>query len=301
MQLPVSPLRRVCSVSQTIVVAGASGYIGRHVVAALDSQGYRVRALVRSQERAEGPGAFGAPALHGHVAQWRTVDYTDANSLRGACRGADRVVSALGVTRQNASPWDIDFLGNLALLRDAESHGLSSYLYVNVVHCESGTSLTMRAKHAFTEVLNRSSVAGQIVNPSGYFSDVTEFLLMARKGIGFTLGDGHAKLNPIHGADLADFILENLADDSAPSRQWDVGGPDIFTYRELEELAFRIAGRPPRILSIGTGIANPLQWAAERISPRISNLMRFFLESLQIDAVGTPTGTRRLEPYLRSL
>ncbi|MBX3139434.1 MAG: NAD(P)H-binding protein [Trueperaceae bacterium] len=284
--------------SETIVVAGATGYLGRHVVTALDARGYGVRALVRSRERAEAPGAFGAPSLAGHVAQWRVVDYRDPTTLRDACEGATRVVSALGVTRQKASPWDIDFLGNLRLLEDAERHGVVSFLYVNVLHSDSGTSLTMRAKHAFSEVLRRSGVAGQIVNPSGYFSDITDFLLMARKGVGFTVGSGEARVNPIHGADLAEFIVERLA---GPAGSWDVGGPDVFTYRELEELAFRVAGRRPRVLRLGSGATRPLLWAADRSSPRIGNLARFFLESLAVDALGTPTGARRLEPYLRSL
>ena len=284
--------------SETIVVAGATGYIGRHVVDALDARGCRVRALVRSQERAEVPGTFGAPPLLGRVAEWRIVDYSDSTTIRGVCKGADRVVSALGVTRQKASPWDIDFLGNLNLLEDAERHGLASFLYVNVLHSTSGSSLTMRSKSAFAEALRRSQVAGQIVNPSGYFSDVTDFLLMARKGLGFTLGDGAARINPIHGADLAEFIVDHLAE---PSTSWDVGGPDVLTYRELEELAFKIAGRKQRILRIRPGLLQPLQWAADRSSPRAGNLTRFFLESLQVDAVGTPTGHRRLEPYLKAL
>lgn len=282
----------------TVVVAGATGYIGRHVVEALSRSGLRVRALVRSRQRAEEPGPFGAPALTGLVADWRIVDYLDPESLVGVCREASRVVSALGVTRQSASPWDIDFLGNLQLLSDAERNDLQSFLYVNVLHSESGTSLTMRSKHAFTQVLNRSTVAGQIVNPSGYFSDVTDFLLMARRGIGFTLGEGTARLNPIHGADLADFIVDHLGE---PAGSWDVGGPDTFTYRSLEELAFRIAGRRPRIIKLGSGATRSLQWIANRGPDRISNLTRFFLESLTQDAVGTPTGTRRLENYLRSL
>lgn len=284
--------------SETIVVAGATGYVGRHVVEALDARGHRVRALVRSRERAEAGGAFSAPSLRGHVAEWKVVDYSDPATLEGVCKDADRVVSALGVTRQNASPWDIDFLGNLGVLEDAERHDLASFLYVNVVHSQSGTSLTMRSKHAFAEALRRSRVAGQIVNPSGYFSDVTDFLLMARRGFGFTVGEGTAKINPIHGADLAEFIIEHLAE---PSGSWDVGGPDILSYRELEELAFRIAGRRPRILRLRLGILRPLQWAADRGSPRVGNLTRFFLESLRVDAVGTQTGNRRLEPYLRSL
>lgn len=281
-----------------IVVAGATGYVGRHVVDALHASGQHVRALVRSQERAEAPGPFGAPSLRGLVAEWRIVNYSDPTTLRGVCEGADRVVSALGVTRQKADPWDIDFLGNLRLLEDAERHGAASFFYVNVLNADSGTSLTMRSKHAFVQALHRSRVADQIVNPSGYFSDVSDFLLMAKKGLGFTIGDGTMQLNPIHGADLADFIIEHL---TGPPGSWNVGGPDTLTYRGLEELAFRVAGRREHIVRLGPGVLSPLQWAADRSSPRVSNLTRFFLESLQTDAVGTPTGQRRLESYLTTI
>lgn len=284
--------------SETIVVAGATGYVGRHVVEELDERGYRVRALVRSRERAEAVGAFGAPSLRGRVAEWRTVDYAHPDSIAGVCEGADRVVSALGVTRQKASPWNIDFLGNLRVLEDAERHGLRSFAYVNVVHSDSGTSLTMRSKYAFSQVLSRSAVAPQIVNPSGYFSDVSDFLRMAQRGVGFTLGDGSVRLNPVHGADLAAFVVDRMA---GPAGCWDVGGPDTFTYRELEQLVFRIAGRRPHILRVGTGTAHGIEWIADRGSPRLGNLARFFLESLTLDAVGEPIGDRHLEPYLRSL
>ena len=284
--------------SETIVVAGATGYVGRHVVAALHERGYRVRALVRSRERAEAEGAFGAPGLGGLVDEWRIVDYARPRSIADVCDGADRVVSALGVTRQKASPWDVDFLGNLRVLEDAEQHGVVSFAYVNVVHSDSGTSLTMRSKHAFSQVLRRSPVAPQIINPSGYFSDVSDFLRLAQRGIGFTLGDGSVRLNPVHGADLAAFIVDRMA---GPAGNWDVGGPDVFTYRELEELVFRVAARRPRILRVGTGAAHGIEWFADRGSPRSGNLARFFLESLAIDAVGEPIGQRRLEPYLLSL
>lgn len=285
-------------VKEMVAVAGASGYLGRHIVAALAEHGYAVRALVRSRAAAQRPGAFGAPSLTGLVDQWRILDYAAPDSVTNSCAEVDRVVSALGVTRQKTSPWDIDFLGNLRLLEDAERHQAASFLYVNVIHSETGTSLTTRSKHAFAQVLRRSRLSTQIVNPSGYFSDITDFLLMAKKGVGLTIGDGSAKLNPIHGADLAEFIVEKLA---GPAGEWDVGGPDILSYRELEELAFTIAQRRGRILRLGPRTVRTLIGIADRSSPQAGNLARFFLEGLRQDAVGTPVGTHHLESYLRSL
>lgn len=156
----------------------------------------------------------------------------------------------------------------------------------------------MRSKHAFLQSLSRSQVAAQIINPSGYFSDMTDFLSMAKRGFGFTVGGGQTKLNPIHGADLAAFIAEHIG---GPPGSWDVGGPDIFSYRELEELAFRVTGRRSRILRLKPRTLRPLQWISDRTSPRTGNLTRFFVESLQTDAVGTSIPGLRLEPFLRSL
>ena len=56
--------------AQTVLVAGATGYMGRYLVRELHQRGYRVRALVRSRDRAEGSGAFGAPSLSGLVDEW---------------------------------------------------------------------------------------------------------------------------------------------------------------------------------------------------------------------------------------
>lgn len=283
---------------QPVIVAGATGYLGRHVVAALAERGHSVRALVRSRSAAESPGPFDSPSLSGLVTEWRIVDYALPKTLADACEGAAQVISTLGVTRQKASPWDIDFLGNLHLLEAAEHHSVSSFLYVNVIHSELGSSLTTRSKYAFSQVLRRSQVSAQIVNPSGYFSDITDFLLLAQKGIGITIGDGDAKLNPIHGADLATFIAEKM---SGPAGEWDVGGPDIMSYRELEQLVFDIADRRGHVLRLGPRSVRIAQGIADRSSARAGNLTRFFLEGLAQEAVGTPMGTHHLEPYLRSL
>jgi len=281
-----------------VSVAGATGYAGRHLVAELAAQGHPVRALVRSQERAEQPGAYDAPSLRGLVAEWRIVDYAKPDTLTSACDGADHIVSALGVTRQKADPWEIDFLGNLRLLEDAERHRVQSFVYVNVINADSGTSTLMRSKRAFTEALERSAVSHKTINPSGYFSDASEFLSMARKGIGFTLGRGEARINPIHGEDLAAFAVEHL---TGPPGTWDIGGRDVFTYAELEQLCFEIVGRNPHVLRVGTRTAKLMEWTADRASPQAGNLVRFFLESLAVDGIGEQIGVHRLRPYFEAI
>lgn len=284
--------------AQTVLVAGATGYMGRYLVRELHQRGYRVRALVRSRDRAEGSGAFGAPSPSGLVDEWVIGDIGDRSTIPGLCNGVHRVVSALGVTRQHADPWDIDFQANLRLLQLAEQDSVSSFLFVNVMHVHEGTSMVMRSKAAFVEALRRSEAASQIVNPSGYFSDASEFLDMARRGLAFGLGAGTARLNPIHGADLAAFCVDRLGDGSG---EWNVGGPDIYRYRDIVDLAFAAVDKRPRMVSVPAGFVRPVIWTADRLGPRPSSLARFFIEGLQRESVGERTGTHRLSDYFRDL
>ncbi|WP_344721030.1 SDR family oxidoreductase [Nesterenkonia halobia] len=292
-----------------VLVAGASGYLGRHLVSTLHRRGLRVRAVVRDVDRAGGPGAHGAPALAGLVDEWVACDVV-TDRLDGLVRPGETVISALGVTRQKADPWDVDFAANLALLAEAERAPAGQFGYVHVMHAERSRSQLVRAKRAFVAALRRSPVPSAVVNPSGYFSDMEELLAMARRGVAVSLGDGSVRLNPIHGQDLADFLVERLvargteppAMDELGHRhgEWDVGGPEVFTLREILQLCFAVCDRPARIVDVPTGLLRaglPLL----RPAARTHDLAQFFLDGFSGDGVGARTGTHRLEDHLRAV
>ena len=283
---------------ETVLVAGATGYLGRHLVIELARQGYAVRAVVRSRQRAELTGPFGAPSIAGVVADWIEGSVVDPGFVRGLTQGVDRVVSALGVTRQKASPWDVDYLANRHLLEDAEREGVRSFMYINVMHADTGTSLILRSKAAFAATVERSTTAHQVINPSGYFSDVTDFWAMARRGLVLLPPGGDTRVAPIHGADLAAFCAEKLGDTRG---SWDVGGPDVLTYRQIAEIAIKASGRAARILTIPKGALHTAVWVASRLGERPRNLAEFFAEGLTHDAVGERFGTRHLADYFASL
>ncbi|GAB3178411.1 SDR family oxidoreductase [Nesterenkonia halophila] len=292
-----------------VLVAGASGYLGRHLVSTLHRRGFRVRAVVRDVDRAGGPGAHGAPALAGLVDEWVACDLV-GDRLDGLVRPGETVISALGVTRQKADPWEVDFAANLALLAEAERAPAEQFGYVHVMHAERSRSQLVRAKRAFVAALRRSPVPSAAVNPSGYFSDMEELLVMARRGVAVSLGDGSVRLNPIHGQDLADFLVERLvAHDVEPPAgdelghrhgEWDVGGPEVFALREILQLCFAVCDRPARIVDVPAGLLRaglPLL----RPAVRTHDLAQFFLDGFSGDGVGARTGTHRLEDHLRAV
>lgn len=94
----------------TVLVAGATGYLGRHIVEELHRRGRRVRAVVRDRARAEKEGPWKSPPLKGLVEEWAVGDVAEPDFVKDLAKGAAQVVSALGVTRQKADPWQIDNL-----------------------------------------------------------------------------------------------------------------------------------------------------------------------------------------------
>ncbi|MEZ2122849.1 SDR family oxidoreductase [Corynebacterium sp. CCM 9203] len=287
---------------QPVTVVGATGYLGRHIVAELDGRGHPVRAIVRDPVTARRPGPHGAPALNGPRTELVPADVTVPGRVAGLLDGSARVFSALGVTHQKASPWDVDFLANLAVLREAERSGVESMLYVGAIGMEHGTSLVARSKTAFAAALESSHVDGQIVNPSGYFSDMASYMMLARKGVVFLPPDPGIRLNPIHGADLAAFCVDLSADQTRRDRnRVEVGGPDVLTAVEITRLAAAAAGTTPRTLRIPRRVLDGAVWTASRISERHGNLARFFTEAMTGDAVGQCTGTHHLSDWFREI
>ena len=71
----------------------------------------------------------------------------------------------------------------------------------------------MEAKEKFVDELKQSGLSYTIIRPNGFFSDMKDFLDMAKGGRVYLFGHGDFKLNPIHGADSAKAIVESIYDD----------------------------------------------------------------------------------------
>ena len=279
---------------KTVLVAGATGYLGRFVVAELHRRGYKVRAITRSRERAVSPGPWDSPSLDGLVDDWAVGEVTNPAFIADVAEGADDVISALGVTKQKANPWDIDYQANLAVLRSAEKHGVKHFCFVNVIGGDQCPAQLTRAKTAFARELTASRISSQIINPPGYFSDMTQILQMAKKGRVF-LFRPETRINPIHGADLAKFCIDRLTDGEEGT--WNVGGPEVFTWKGLAECAFQALNRPAKIATMSPAILSPLIGALGLFNRRRADTLRFISWNMLHDCVAPATGTHRLADF----
>ena len=269
----------------TILVAGATGYLGRFIVAELHRRGYQVRALVRDLDRAEAPGPYGSPSLTGLVADWCIGDVTNPHVTADLAHGVTGIISALGVTRQKADPWDIDYHANLAILGSARRHGVNNFCYVHALGAEHCPARITRAKTAFVRELQESEITAQVISPTGYFSDMAQVLDMARRGRVVLLDDA-VRINPIHGLDVARVCVDRYV--AGVSGEWRIGGPEVLTWREVAECAFRALGRPARITvlpRVARGLLVRQPWW---------DGVRFAAWSMTHDSVGESIGQQRL-------
>ena len=269
----------------TILVAGATGYLGRFIVAELHRRGYQVRALVRDLGRAESPGIYGSPSLTGLVADWRIGDVTNPHVTADLAHGVTGIISALGVTRQKADPWDIDYRTNLAILNSARRHGVNNFCYVHALGAEHCPARITRAKTAFVRELQESEITAQVISPTGYFSDMAQVLNMARRGRVVLLDDA-VRINPIHGLDVARACVDRHV--AEVSGEWRIGGPEILTWREVAECAFRTLDRPARIT-----VLPRVAWGLLVRQPWWDGV-RFAAWSMTHDSVGESIGRQRL-------
>jgi uncharacterized protein YbjT (DUF2867 family) len=150
-----------------VVVAGATGRMGKLVVKHLKAEGYEVRAMVRSLEKGR--------QVFGEDVTLVRADVTEPTTLPPLLAGADFVISAIGVSgRGEASPKDVDYGGSLALIDASKSAGIKKFIMVtsggvtwwtHPINWFSGDVLKWKRKAE--QYLRVSGLTHVIVRPNG--------------------------------------------------------------------------------------------------------------------------------------
>lgn len=279
---------------KTILIAGSTGYLGKHLLIASKDAGYQTLALARSPKKLND--------LSNRIDRIVTAEVTDPNTLKNCMTGVDIVISTVGITRQKdgLTYMDVDYQGNMNLLNEAKRAGVKKFVYVSVFGAHKMPDIAIiRAKERFVSELKRSGMDYAIIRPTGYFSDITAFYEMAVKGNVYLIGNGKKKLNPISGRDLADYILNHLADEA---RDLPVGGPEVLTHKALAETALHASGSAGRIVHIPGWIASAANWIARHLLPvSKGGPIAFFLTAFTFDMQAPRTGSDTVSAYFNSL
>jgi uncharacterized protein YbjT (DUF2867 family) len=286
-----------------VVVAGATGYLGKFVTRELKRRGHWVRVLTRSVGALEKKGPFTAPAIPAdEVDEVFVAEVTKPETLRGVCDGAvDAVFSSVGISRQRDGLTfeQVDYQANRNLIDAALAAGARKFVYVSMLGAEQISHLAITKAHErVVSDLERSGMAYSIVRPSGYFSDMGVMLDMAQRGRIFLVGDGSNSFNPIHGRDLAGVCADAI---EGNEREIEAGGPDVMTQREVAELAFDVVGKPPKVTVIPLWLAFGLARCIGLFNRQFGDLAEFIVTAGEVDGVGPKRGSTTLRSYFEEL
>lgn len=277
--------------TRRVLIAGASGKLGRHLCHAATDAGLLVRVFGRSRARLAG---LGNEQVEG--------DAVSGAGLDTALSDVDAVISCLGASvapdfaAGKRSYFDVDVPANRRLIDAAKQRGIRRFVYVSVAEHERLEDLVYVAAHeAVVAHLKQSGLSYAVVRPTGFFSAFEEFLVLARKGRVPLLGDPTVRTNPIADRDLAELCVAEL--DNSANTERSVGGPDTFTRKHIAELAFAAVGKQPRFARVPSALVRSMLPVMGWFNPRVADITRFYLAVSSGDCVAPPYGSSRLPEH----
>ena len=279
--------------TKKVLLAGATGYLGKYIAGELIKQSCPTRIIARDRKKVN---------LDSDLLETVEAEVTRMESLEGVMEGIDTVISTIGITKQKdgLTYMDVDYQGNKNLLDEARKNGVRKFIYVSSLNGEKLTHLKIgEAKEKFVGKLKNSGLNYCIVRPNGFFSDMSEFLKMAKKGKAELFGDGNYRMNPIHGADLAEVCVKAI---NTHEKSIEVGGPETFTHNEMVELAFNTVHRPVKISYMPEWIRKTILWSARTFSSsKKYGPMEFFFTVLSMDMLAPAYGEQRLSDFFNEM
>jgi uncharacterized protein YbjT (DUF2867 family) len=243
-----------------ISVIGAAGFVGRYVVKRLAGRGAVIAAIGRDAERAK----FLRPM--GDVGQVTPVSAPlgDEVLLRAAIHGSYAVVNLAGILYESGDQKfeAVHHEGPARLARLAKAEGVRQFVHVSALGADASSgSAYARTKAAGEAAVRREFPEAVILRPSVVFGPEDDFFNrfaeMARLSPFLPLiGGGKTKFQPVYVGDVADAVVKALDLPDAAGRTYELGGPRVYTFRELMELLLVEIHRKKRLVSMS------YEWAA---------------------------------------
>jgi uncharacterized protein YbjT (DUF2867 family) len=242
-----------------------------------------------------------AEPLRPYLQEVAVGDALEPSTLGRAVDGVQMVISCVGAPiefslKHRRGYLDVDVHANVNLIEAARRAGVTRFVYV-AVHTQSGYAQTsyIRAHETVVRCLERSGLKFAVVRPTGIFPIFEPFVEMARRGLLWFPGNGTAKTNPVHPADVALACVEGLTVPDGTSTS--VGGPDILTREEIARMACEATDRSPRILHVPERVLVASSVLLRPMHPRVSELLEFAVRVFTTDCVAPRAGRHRLVDY----
>ncbi|HEX8938766.1 MAG TPA: complex I NDUFA9 subunit family protein [Candidatus Limnocylindrales bacterium] len=285
----------------TILVTGASGFVGSHVVPHLVAAGHRVVALARTQAACDRVrGRLAAPQRD--AVDCRRGDVTDPASLGPALEGVDAIVHLVALPRDHTGGRDLERInvgGTRNILAAASAAGVRRFVHLGALGVVEDPALHYATSKARAErSVAESGLDWTILKPSllwgerdGFFN-ILASLVRRSPGIVPLAGGGTSRFQPLAVSDLARTVVLCLERPETIRQTYELGGPGQYTYRELVQEVLR--GMAARRLLVPMPVPLIVLVAATAEAARLPfPVATDQLRQLKLDNVTAPDSVRQ--------
>lgn len=258
----------------TILVTGASGFVGSHAIPALLASGHRVIALVRD-DAGRAQVLKRTPAEeHGSI-EVRLGDVNRPDTLVPALAGADAVLHLVAIARD----WDggetlrlVNTEGTRNVVAAMGTAGVDRLVHMGAMAVHDEPDLHYGSSKAKAmAIVRESGLRWTILRPSllygprdGFFNILAGLVRMS-PGIVPITGKGQARFQPLAIEDLARACAITFSDDAFVGKELPLGGPRYWTYREVVEEVLRGMGRKRLLLPMPVAVIRLVAGASETV------------------------------------
>jgi uncharacterized protein YbjT (DUF2867 family) len=258
----------------TVLVTGATGFVGRHIIPALLAADHRVVALVRTPTDGELV-LERLPAASRSMVEPRVGDVTRPATLGPAMAGVDSVVHLVAIPRDFHGGADMRLInteGTRAVVTAMGAAGVRRLIHMGAMGVEDVPDLHYASSKAKAEALVQASgLDWTILKPSLQFGEGDGFfnivagLVRISPGIVPVPGDGTSRFQPIHVDDVAAVTVRALADPATIGQAYDLGGPRYWTYREITAEVLTALGKKRLIVPMPVALIRLVAGSAELV------------------------------------
>ena len=274
--------------AKVATVFGGSGFVGRYIVKRLAKEGWVVRVAVRDTEKAH----FLQP--YGNVGQIvrMPVPIQDEQAVREAVDGADAVFNAIGLLFEPGGAQTFDEVhvnGPERIARLAAETGVKRLIHVSAIGADTESeSVYARTKADGEAAILKQFPQATILRPSIVIGPEDGFLnffaQMARLSPALPLiGGGKTRFQPVYVGDVADAAMTAVHESKTKGKTYELGGPKVYTFKQLMELLLKEIRRKRLLLPIPFGVAQVQAGVAELLPKPL--LTRDQVTLLKVDNV----------------
>ena len=276
-----------------VLVLGASGYVGSHLVPWLAARGLRVRAAAR---RADALAARGWPGV-----ECVTADALDPASLDAALAG---VRTAYYLVHSMAAGPDFPRLDRQAAVhfREAAARaGVQRIVYLGGLVPPGASSAHLMSRGETGELLRAGSVpvtelrAGIVIGPGSAAFEVIRDLVF-HLPVMVTPRWVDSRSQPIALQDILEYLARVPLHAEAAGRVYDVGGPEVISYRELMHRFAALVGRRRLIVPVPVLTPRLSSYWLDLVTAVPANVARALIEGLEHDVIADDGPIRALIP-----